>query len=66
MRTPDRAHVERLVARVEDENVLHLARHCTQAPTAVSAGYEDMARSTASSSSGDRAITALPWSSSFT
>src|SRR5262249_13306326 len=60
--TSDRCHVQRLVARVEDENVLHLAGNVASEPGC----YLAMARSTASCSSGESATDDRPWSSSLT
>ncbi len=74
VRPPNRRHVQRLVARVQDEDLLHSERKSSEenvrrrprciAPAAP-ARYDDIARSTASSSSGESAIAARPWSSSF-
>ena len=38
VRPPDRGHVERLVARVQDENVLHLGRNVADGPLASPSG----------------------------
>src|SRR5207247_10531399 len=58
-----RAHVERLVTRIEDEYMLHPGRNVPD--RADLNDYRPMARSTASCSSGDRATEARPRSSSF-
>ena len=71
VRAPQRAHVERLVTRVQDENLLHRGRKVPDQATRIRAafgrpaGYRPMARSTASCSSGESATDGLPRSSSF-
>src|SRR5205807_5928067 len=59
VRPPHRANVERLVARVQDENMLQPGRK-------VPAVYDFIARSTASCSSGESATGERPSSISFT
>src|SRR5581483_8841988 len=68
VRAPDRAHVEGLETRIQDQDLLHAAENVAQqtAPHAPARpGYRPIARSTASCSSGERATDALPRSSSF-
>lgn len=73
VRAPIRAHVERLVACVQDENLMHGTRGylyerfaCLLAHRAAALGYRPIALSTAVCSSGESATEAVPRSTSLT
>src|SRR2546423_8217416 len=63
MRAPNRRHIERLVARIQHQ---YLLQDSQKGSSGTAVDYLDIALSTASSSSGERAIEERPCSSSFT
>ena len=62
----DGADIQRLIARIQDQDLLQLVQNVPTKRVGDLPRYRDIARSTASSSSGESATDARPRVSSFT